>query len=240
MADPFRILLADDHALFRRAIRRILQSIEDVEVVGEASDGLELIEILKKTWPDMVLMDISMPNLRGLEATHEIKIINPDVKVLILTMHNDKEYLYQAFKYGAQGYLLKADSDSELLIAIETLRSGAPYVSPLISAQLAELFLQRSQPGSGQPEGSQELLTVREREIIKLIAEGKSGREISKLLFISDRTVQYHRESLKKKLNFKKTADLVNYAIQKGYTMGLTLALWLPDFYENIDIAMSF
>ncbi|MCX5893141.1 MAG: response regulator transcription factor, partial [Deltaproteobacteria bacterium] len=114
MAAPFSIILADDHTMFRRGVRRIIQSISDTEVVGEASDGFELLELLKKTSPDLVIMDISMPNLRGLEATREIKIINPAVKVLILTMHKDKEYLYHAFSAGAEGYLLKEDADSEL------------------------------------------------------------------------------------------------------------------------------
>ena len=122
MASPFSILLADDHVMFRRGVRRIIQSIDDVEVVGEASDGFELLELLKKTSPQLVILDISMPNLRGLEATREIKIINPAVKVLILTMHKDKEYLYHAFSAGAEGYLLKEDADSELISAIDTLR----------------------------------------------------------------------------------------------------------------------
>ncbi len=113
MAAPFSILLADDHVMFRRGIRRIIQAIDDVEVVGEANDGFELIGLLKTTSPQLVILDISMPNLRGLEATREIKIINPEVKVLILTMHKDQEYLYHAFAAGAEGYLLKEDADSE-------------------------------------------------------------------------------------------------------------------------------
>jgi two-component system, NarL family, response regulator NreC len=217
MTAPFRVILADDHAMFRVGVRKILQDIDGVEVVGEASDGLELLEILKQTSPHLAILDISMPNLRGLEATFEINVIAPNVKVLILTMHDDKEYLYQALKAGAQGYLLKEDTDRELLIAIETLRKGGTYVSPLLAPQLTELFMQRSRPGSERPGGSQEPLTVREREIIKLIAEGKSGGQISELLFISDRTVQHHRENLKRKLNIKTTAELIRYAMQKGY-----------------------
>ena len=218
MAAPFSILLADDHTMFRRGVRRIIQSISDTEVVGEASDGFELLELLKKTTPQLVIMDISMPNLRGLEATREIKIINPVVKVLILTMHKDKEYLYHAFSAGAEGYLLKEDADSELISAIDTLRRGGTYISPLLSTQLADLFMQKSRPGGEQLASPGELLTTREREIIKLIAEGKSSKEVAELLFISSRTVQHHRANIMKKLNIKKTADLVKYAIQKGYT----------------------
>jgi len=217
MARPLSILLADDHVMFRRGVRRIIQGIDGVEVVGEASDGFELLELLKKTAPDLVILDISMPNLRGLEATREIKIINPKVKVLILTMHKDREYLYHAFTAGAEGYLLKEDADSELLAAIDTLRQGGTYISPLLSPQLAGLFMEQAQP-AGKPWLSGELLTVREREVIKLIAEGKSSKEIGGLLFISSRTVQHHRANIMRKLNLKKTADLVKYAIQKGYT----------------------
>ncbi len=218
MASPFSILLADDHVMFRRGVRRIIQSINDVEVVGEASDGFELLELLKKTSPQLVIMDISMPNLRGLEATREIKIIDPKVKVLILTMHKDKEYLYHAFSAGAEGYLLKEDADSELLSAIDSLRRGGTYISPLLSSQLADLFMQKSRPGSELAPISRETLTTREREIIKLIAEGKSSKEVADLLFISSRTVQHHRANIMRKLNLKKTAELVKYALQKGYT----------------------
>ena len=218
MASPFSILLADDHVMFRRGVRRIIQGINDVEVVGEASDGFELLELLKKTSPQLVILDISMPNLRGLEATREIKIIDPAVKVLILTMHKDKEYLYHAFSAGAEGYLLKEDADSELISAIDTLRRGGTYISPLLSTQLADLFMQKSRPGAEPLTGPREPLTTREREIIKLIAEGKSSKEVADLLFISSRTVQHHRANIMRKLNLKKTADLVKYALQKGYT----------------------
>ncbi len=218
MASPFSILLAEDHVMFRRGVRSLNKSINDVEVVGEASDGFELLELVKKTSPQLVIMDISMPNLRGLEATREIKIINPAVKVLILTMHKDKEYLYHAFSAGAEGYLLKEDADSELLSAIDTLRRGGTYISPLLSTQLADLFMQKSRSGAEQMTSPQEPLTTREREIIKLIAEGKSSKEVAALLFISSRTVQHHRANILRKLNLKNTADLVKYALQKGYT----------------------
>jgi len=218
MEKPFSILLADDHTMFRRGVRRIIQSISGTEVVGEASDGFELLELVKKTSPQLVIVDISMPNLRGLEATRELKIINPAVKVLILTMHKDKEYLYHAFSTGADGYLLKEDADSELISAIETMRKGGTYISPLLSAQLADLVIEKSRPGAEHRASPRDVLSIREQEILKLIAEGKSSKEIAGLLFISSRTVQHHRANIMRKLKIKKTADLVKYAIQKGYT----------------------
>jgi DNA-binding NarL/FixJ family response regulator len=219
MASPFKILLADDHVMFRRGVKRIIQGMEAVEVVGEAGDGLELLRLVKEISPHLVIMDISMPNLRGLEATREIKILDPGIKVLILTMHKDREYLYHALTAGAEGYLLKEDADEELLSAIETLRQGGTFISPLLSTQMADIFVEKFRPGGERRTAPEEPLTFREREIIKLIAEGKSSKEIGQLLFISSRTVQHHRANIMKKLGAKKTADLVKYAIQKGYVM---------------------
>ena len=217
MGSPFKILLADDHVMFRRGVRKIIQGMDDVEVVGEASDGLELLRLLKDLNPNLVIMDISMPNLRGLEATREIKCADARVKVLILTMHKDREYLYHALTAGAEGYLLKEDADGELIAAIETLRKGGTFISSLLSTQMADIFVEKFRPGGEPFTAPEEPLTVREREIIKLIAEGKSSKEIGQLLFISSRTVQHHRANIMRKLNLKKTADLVKYAIQKGY-----------------------
>jgi DNA-binding NarL/FixJ family response regulator len=219
MESPFRILLADDHVMFRRGVRSIIQGMDRVEVVGEASDGLELLRLLKETPPHMVIMDISMPNLRGLEATREIKMIAPQVKVLILTMHKDREYLYHALTAGAEGYLLKEDADLELISAIEALRKGGTFISPLLSGQMADIFVEKFRTGGEPLSAPEELLTVREREIIKLIAEGKSSKEIGGMLYISSRTVQHHRANIMRKLNVKKSADLIKYAIQKGYVM---------------------
>src|SRR5512143_2620923 len=159
MADPYRIVLADDHVMFRGGVKRIVQGIEGVEVVGEAGDGLELLDLLKGKDTHLVILDVSMPNLRGLEAAREIKIINPEIKVLILTMHKEKDYLYHAFSAGAEGYLLKEDADSELLSAIDTLRRGGTYISPLLSTQLADLFMQKSRPGTDSMPSPRELLT---------------------------------------------------------------------------------
>jgi DNA-binding NarL/FixJ family response regulator len=222
MENSYKILLADGHVIFRRGVRSIIQGMDNVEVVGEAGDGLELLRLLKDIHPHLVITDTSMPNPLGLETTREVKIANPGVKVLILTMHKEREYLYHALKAGAEGYLLKEDADGELISAIETLRKGGTFISPLLSAQLADIFVGKFRAGGRPLKAPEELLTFREREIIKLIAEGKSSKEVGELLFISSRTVQHHRANILTKLNGKKTAALVKYAIQKGYVMGST------------------
>lgn len=213
---PCLIVLADDHSMFRQGIRKIIEENENLEVVGEVGDGLELLKLLNSLVPDIVILDISMPNLRGIEATREIKMSHPNVKVLILTMHKDKEHLYHALWAGAEGYLLKEDADTELFSAIKTIRQGGVYISPLLSVHVANILSQKR-------EGvdfvfPDECLTTREREVLKLIAEGKSSKEVADLLYISVRTVQHHRANMMRKLSLRKTADLIKYAIRKGYT----------------------
>lgn len=215
MKNPYRVILADDHTMFRQGIRRILQDAENLEVIGEARDGLELLELARKLKPDMVIVDISMPNLRGLEATREIKMILPDVKVLILTMHRDKDYVVSAISSGAEGYLLKEDMDTELFTALDKIQQGSCYVSPTLSGELAHELVQtcwNEEPQSFEP------LTLREKEVLKLVSEGKSHKDIADLLFISVRTVDHHRANIMKKLGIKDTANLTKYAIRKGYT----------------------
>lgn len=213
--DAYHIVLADDHPMLRRGIKKIIEESDDMVVVGEASDGLELLRMLKKGPPEMVILDISMPGLRGIEAAREIKMAYPEVKILILTMHKEKGYLQHALSARADGYLLKEDSDSELFTAIEAIRNGEIYLSPILAKDLKEDLI-GSFRGGRDP--LQESLTTREREVLKLIAEGKSSKEIADLLFISARTVQHHRASIKKKLKLNKVADLTKYAIRKGYT----------------------
>ena len=209
-------MLADDHVLVRQGLKRIINGTEDLAVVGEANDGLELLDLLGRVSPDMVILDISMPRLRGIEAIQEIRRIRPNARVLILTMHKDKEYLYLALSAGAKGYLLKEDADRDLFSAIEKVRHGKTYVSPNLSEELLDDLVQ---VGRGEKISSLEIdhLTTREKEIVKLIAEGRSSKEIADLLFISARTVDNHRANIMDKLNLRKTADLVKYAIQKGY-----------------------
>jgi DNA-binding NarL/FixJ family response regulator len=202
--------------MFRQGLKRILGERSDLEVVGEVDCGLELLKLLKKLVPDLVILDISMPNIRGLEAIHEIKMDHPKVKILVLTMHKDQEYLHQAITAGAEGYLLKEDADAELFSAIDRVRKGKIYVSPNLSEGLTQDWIKITR-GDHRPSFELEQLTVREREVLKLIAEGKSGKEIGDLLFISARTVERHRANIMEKLNLKKTADLVKYAVQKGY-----------------------
>jgi len=210
--EAFRVIVADDHALFRQGLKGILSGIAGFEVVGEAADGLELLNLLKKGRldPDLIIIDISMPNLRGIEAIPEIKALHPETKLLVVTMHKDKEYLYQALAAGADGYFLKKDADAELFAAIEKIRKGKTYISPSLSEDLEDYWSQ-ARTGPGRP-----FLTNREREVLKLIAEGKSNKEIGQALFISVHTVERHRANIMRKLNLKKTADLVKYAIQKG------------------------
>ena len=213
--NPYRIILADDHILLRQGIKKIIEESEDIVVIAEASDGLELLAVLKKMTPEMIILDISMPNLRGIEVSREIKSFNPEIKVLILTMHKKIDYLYHALSAGADGFLLKEDSDEELFTAIETIRRGRTYVSPSFSSELAEDMAKICR---GEGSFPVEHLTNREREVLKLVSEGKSSKEIADLLFISVRTAEHHRESIKRKLNLKKVADLVKYAILEGYT----------------------
>ena len=211
--EPYRIVLADDHLLFRKGVRRLIEDVSDMEVIGEASDGLELLNLLNELTPDLAIVDISMPNLRGIEAAREIIVHHPGIRVLVLTMHKSKEYLYHSILAGAQGYLLKEDSDEELFLAIETIRKGGTYITRALAGEMAEDL---SQVYGGKGEIVRELLTTREREVLKLIAEGKSSGEIGNLLFISTRTVEHHRANIMKKLKTKRSADLIRYALERG------------------------
>ena len=213
---PYSIVLADDHALVRQGLRRILEGTDDLEVVGEANDGLELLQLLTHLTPQMVILDIFMPNLRGIEAITEIKTMYPEVKILILTMHRDKEYLYLALSAGAKGFLLKEDAPKELFAAIAKVRQDKTYISPYFSDKVVDDLVQITK-GDAKVIFDIDPLTTREREVLKLIAEGKSSKETAALLFISVFTVNNHRASIMEKLNLKKATDLVKYAIRKGY-----------------------
>ena len=213
---PYSIILADDHALVRQGLRRILEGTEDLEVVGEANDGLELLHLLTRITPQMVILDIFMPNLRGIEAITEIKTVHPGVKILILTMHRDKEYLYLALSAGAKGYLLKEDAPKELFSAIAKVRQDKTYISPYFSDKVVDDLVQIGK-GDAKALFETDPLTPREREVLKLVAEGKSSKEIAALLFISVFTVNNHRASIMEKLKLKKATDLVKYAIRKGF-----------------------
>lgn len=200
----YRIVLADDHALFRQGLRKIIDGVADLEVAGEAEDGLQLLSILQAIVPHLVILDISMPRLRGIEALREVKKRYPAVKVLVLSMH--REYLHQALSAGAEGYLLKEDADRELFSAIDKIRHGRTYISPRLREELTEDEVSVPEP-----------LSTRETEVLNLIAKGKSNREVAMLLSISVRTVEAHRATILSKLNLRNTADLVRYAIEKGF-----------------------
>ena len=208
--DAYTIILADDHAMLREGIRKIIERIEGVIISGEVNDGLELLELLKKSSPNLVILDISMPNLRGLEAIREIKKTYPKVKILVLTMHQKKEFLRQALRDGADGFLLKEDAGSELIRAVQTVRNGGKYLSPLLSSVLTSLAVE---------EEKTEVLTMREREVLKLFAEGKKTKEIAAALYISPHTVRRHRSNIMEKLNIQNLADLVKYAISQSYIL---------------------
>jgi DNA-binding NarL/FixJ family response regulator len=215
MTNRYRVILADDHVLVRQGLRRILEENPALEVKGEVGDGLELLSLLSKEKTDIVILDVSMPNLRGIEAIPEMRRMQPHIKVLILTMHNEEEYLYQAISAGADGYLLKEDADKELFSAIETIRGGRVFISPNLAERSMENWVRIRRGEDSTSETAP--LTIRQREILKLIAEGKSNKEIGDLLCISVRTVERHRANMMSKLNVRKTAELVQYALRKHY-----------------------
>ncbi len=209
--EKYKIILADDHALFIRGINRLLSEKKDIEVIGEAKDGAELLELLETLQPDMILIDISMPNVNGIEAVRKIKKLYPEIKILILSMHKSKEYLNSTISAGADGYILKEDSDNELFSAIETVREGGSYLNLNLAMDLSK-ELNKGGNTSDYPEDSEISLSKREKEILKMIAEGNSNKGVSDILCISIRTVENHRSNIMKKLNTNKIADLVRYA----------------------------
>ena len=212
--DVCSIVLADDHVMFRQGVKRIIEETPGLEVVGEANDGLELLNLLKARLPELVILDISMPHLRGLEAIQEIKKLYPRVKVIFLTMHRSREFLQQTLEAGADGFILKEDADFDLLRAIQAVRGGGKFISTLLSTEMADLAL-RDQSADPDP------LSPREKTIVKLLVEGKTPKEIADLLYISVFTVRRHRDNIMRKLNLKRLADLIRYALSRGITTGL-------------------
>ena len=205
-----RILVVDDHAIMRDGIRALLSLHDDVEIVGEASEGKEAVDKAAELSPDVVMMDIAMAGMDGLEATRRITKKNPKIKVLVLTQHDNKEYILSAIKAGAVGYVPKRALGSELVSAIRSVNGGDSFLYPSAAAALINDY--RHQSG-GEPF---DRLTAREREILKLIAEGMTGREIAELLFISVKTVQGHRTKIMEKLDLHNRTELIKYAVRKG------------------------
>jgi DNA-binding NarL/FixJ family response regulator len=209
-----RVLLADDHTLVRAGIRALLQSLPDVEIVAEASDGREALALLEKEKPDVALVDISMPALNGLEVAARVAAASPRTRLVILSMHGDPGHVAQALRAGVSGYLLKDAAVDELPVLLRAVARGETYLSPAISKQVVAGFLQRGTDGAG-PQGD-DRLTPRQREILQLIAEGKSSKEVAHVLDISLKTVETHRAQIMERLEIRDLAGLVRYAVRTG------------------------
>jgi two-component system response regulator NreC len=211
-----RVLLAEDHTIVRQGIVALLGTENDMEVVGEASNGLEAIELAKKLSPEVILMDIGMRQLNGLEATREIKRLFPSMKILVLTMHENEEWIFQILRAGASGYLIKDSAMNDLTSALRAVYQGDSYLSPSISKKVIEEYIRKAE--SGEKKGVEDLLSGREREILQLIAEGNSIPQISNLLCISKKTVEAHKTHIMEKLNIHDKVGLIKYAIRTGLT----------------------
>lgn len=208
--NKIKVLLVDDHAILRDGIRALLGLYDDIEVVGEASEGKEAIEKVQELAPDVVVMDIAMAGLDGLEATRRIKKKNPEVKVLVLTQHDNREYMLSTVKAGAAGYVPKSALGSELVSAIRAICTGGSFLYPSAAKALIEDYLHQVE------QEPYDRLTSREREILKLIADGHSSREIADMLFLSLKTVLGHRAKIMEKLNIHNRTELIRFAMRKG------------------------
>ena len=212
MTPKIRLLIADDHTLLRNGICALLADEQDMVIVGEAEDGREAVRLAGQLKPNVVLMDIAMPLLNGLEATRQIKREHPEINVLVLTMYDHEEYFRQMLEVGASGYIIKRAAATELVSAIRAVYHGEAILSPAITRLLLEDYLSRD---SHSERDNPNALSAREREVLQLIAEGKTSREIAEILHLSVKTVQSHRTSLMQKLDLHDRGDLIKYAIQK-------------------------
>ncbi len=209
-----RVLLADDHRIVRQGLRALLSAQPDIVVVGETGDGRETVQLAESLQPDVVVMDISMPLLNGIEATRQIVSRTPEVTVVVLSMHGGDEYIFQALQAGALGYVLKQSADTELMMAVRAAQRGESFLSPAIAQRVINSYLQQAE--APQTQDRYELLTEREREVLQLVAEGKNVRETADLLCISSRTAAKHKANLMTKLDIHHTAGLVRFAIRRG------------------------
>lgn len=211
--DRIRVLIADDHGIVRAGIRSLLEAHEDIEVVGEAADGWEAVEQAMRLKPDVVLMDIAMPGLRGFEATREIRERLPQVRVLALTVHDREEYFFAMLKAGASGYVLKEGEPEELLAAIRAAHQGDAFLSPAVAKAVLDDYLARRDEDRTD---DYDRLSLREKEVLQLVVEGKTTREIAEVLCLSVKTVEKHRSSMMKKLGLQSFHGLIKYAVRKG------------------------
>jgi len=207
-----RILIADDHELMRRGVRSLLEAEAGWKVVGEAADGQELVEKTEKLRPDVVVLDISMPRLNGLEAAHRIKKILPEVKILILSMHDSEQLARSVLDAGARGYIAKSDTARDLVIAIEALRRNKTFFTPKVDQLVLDSFLR----SASTKKTLQNPLTSRQREIVQLLTEGKSSKEVATLLNLSIKTIETHRANIMKRLHCHSFSDLVFYALRNN------------------------
>lgn len=215
---PIRILIADDHAVMRAGLRLLLDGQEDMAVVDEAGDGWETVEKATSARPDVVLLDITMPGLNGLEAARRIKQQAPEVKLLVLTMHDDAAYLRQFFQAGVAGYVVKKAADTELVAAIRAVQRGETYVHPSLTHVLVDSYLHRPEPSRSRE--SSEELTPRETQVLRLVAQGYTSQQVADHLSISVNTVETHRAHIMEKLGLRGRAQLVRYAIARGLLTG--------------------
>jgi RNA polymerase sigma factor (sigma-70 family) len=214
MTAKIRVVLADDHRMMRDGIRAFLEQQKDITVVGEASDGREAVRLVTRLRPDVVVMDISMPLLNGIEATRLIRRDCPQVRILILTVHESRDYVAHLLTAGANGYIIKRAAGQDLVHAIQALHRGEVFLDPSIAKVVVEDYIRRLQAGASM--GVHDVLTSREREILQLVAEGYTNREIAELLHISPKTVSNHRSRIMKKLDLHDRGELIKYAIQQG------------------------
>lgn len=213
MTGPIRVLVAEDHALVRAGFCALLRTLDDVQLVAEAGDGREALELIQGARPDVVLVDISMPGLNGLELTRRLALEQPEVRVLILSVHSGEEYVLRALDAGAAGYLVKDSGIAELALAVRAVAAGRTYLSPRVSRHVIEAYLARRPRATAEPF---DLLTGRQREILQLIAEGRTTKEIAQQLDLSVKTVDTHRTQLMDRLDIHDIAGLVRYAVRIG------------------------
>jgi DNA-binding NarL/FixJ family response regulator len=207
------IVLADDHPVVRQGLRALLEAEEDLRVVGEASDGLEAVRLVERLKPNVLVTDLMMPGLSGMEVTRQARDLSPGTRSVVLSMHASEAYVLEALKYGAAAYVLKEATATELVYAVREVAAGRRYLSAPLTTRVLDAYVQKVQDAAGDPH---ETLTTREREVLHLAAEGRTSAEIARRLFLSPRTVETHRAAMMRKLGLRTQTDLVRYAIRRG------------------------